>query len=191
MEVITIFFYTFALVFVGELGDKTQIAAGTGTLANRTQIRIIFFSSALALVVVAGLTVFFAGLIPHAWIPFIQKAGGLLLVCYGCYLFLQAGTAKEDGTEELQVSGWKLFLTHFLIVFIAELGDKTQIVTLAVAIENQALLSVVFGASAAALVSVTALTVWGITKVPRRWITPIQRIGAALMSLYGIHMLVT
>jgi len=63
MDLITIFLTTFGLIFIGELGDKTQIAAGTGTLANKKKVRLIFFSSALALVAVAGLTVFGAGFI--------------------------------------------------------------------------------------------------------------------------------
>jgi putative Ca2+/H+ antiporter (TMEM165/GDT1 family) len=73
VELLSIFASTFLLVFIGELGDKTQIATGTGTLANRGQPQVVFFSSTLALVTVAGLTVFFAGLIPPAVLPQVQK----------------------------------------------------------------------------------------------------------------------
>lgn len=187
MEITTTVFYTFVLVFVGEMGDKTQIAAGTGALANRGRTRTIFLSSALALTTVAGLTVFFAGFIPANWIPVIQKIGGVLLVGYAVYLFKKAGVEAES-EESTDSVGWKLFITHFVVVFIAELGDKTQIATLAVAVDNQTQLLPVFFASAGALVTVTALTVWGVTKLPARWIVTIQRIGAILMAVYGIYM---
>jgi putative Ca2+/H+ antiporter (TMEM165/GDT1 family) len=60
-------------VFVGELGDKTQIAAGTNTLANRRHTGTIFLSSSLALLAVAGLTVFGAGFIPSNLVPLPKK----------------------------------------------------------------------------------------------------------------------
>lgn len=190
MELITIFSYTFLLVFIGELGDKTQIATGTGALANRARTRIIFLSSALALVAVAGLTVLLAGLIPEKFIPIIEITGGLMLITYGSYLFFTANESDGDG-DNSDENGWKLFLVHFSVVFVAELGDKTQIVTLAVAVENQAFLPLVFLASASALVSVTGLTVWGAAKIPTHWIKTVQRIGAFFMSLYGLYMILT
>jgi putative Ca2+/H+ antiporter (TMEM165/GDT1 family) len=45
---------------------------------------------------------------------------------------------------------WKLFLTTFGMVFLAELGDKTQLATMLLASENKAIW-VVFAGSALAL----------------------------------------
>lgn len=191
MDLITIYFSTFLLVFIGELGDKTQIAAGTGTLANARSVKIIWLSSSVALVCVAGLTVFGAGLIPTRFIPTITLVGGALLALYGIYLLRKAGTAIEaQEGEDRQSNGWKLFVSHFTVVLIAELGDKTQMATLAVALENQVNLPLVFFASASALVSVTTLTVWGVTKIPSAAIVRVQQIGALLMIGYGLYMLI-
>lgn len=189
MDLGTVFISTFFLVFIGELGDKTQIAAGTGTLANRKQTGAIFLSSILALTAVSGLTVFGAGLIPQAFIPTLTLVGGGLLIVYGIYLFFKTDNSDDtdDGFEEK--SAWGLFLSQFLVVFLAELGDKTQIVTLGAAIKNQAELIVVFVASASALIIVTSITIWGITKVPGGWVKNLQRAGAALMIAYGIYMM--
>lgn len=189
MDPVSVFASTFLLVFVGELGDKTQIAAGTGALANRRRAGTIFVASILALTAVSGLTVFGAGLIPPAFVPTLRLIGGGLLIAYGIYLFLGAKTPiGEDDTPEAKTI-WKLFVSQFLVVFLAELGDKTQIATLAAAIENQAELRLVFIASTTALVAVTSITVWGITKVPLRWVKRLQQIGALLMVAYGIYML--
>lgn len=190
MDLLTIFFSTFLFVFIGELGDKTQIAAGTGTLANKRKIGIIFFSSSFALIAVAGITVYFAGLIPENTIPYIKKVGGALLVVYGTYLYTQSGKADDETEESSQVNDWALFLSHFSVVFMAEMGDKTQIATLAVAIENQSHLFTVFLASGSALVTVTGITVWGVTKIPSHWVIRVQQIGAFLMVIYGMYMFV-
>lgn len=189
MDLFSVFISTFLLVFVGELGDKTQIAAGTGTLANRRQTGTIFFSSAIALMAVSGLTVFGAGLIPQSFIPTLTMIGGGLLIVYGIHLFRKKDNADDESASVDTKSAAGLFFSQFFVVFIAELGDKTQIATLAAAIENQAELLVVFAASASALVTVTSLTVWGITKVPQHWMKHLQRMGACLMVIYGIYML--
>lgn len=107
---------------------------------------------------------------------------------YAVYLFWQAGVDTDESEESSESMGWELFLAHFTVVFVAELGDKTQIATLAVAVENQTKLLPVFIASASALIMVTALTVWGVTMLPTRWMVTIQRIGAILMAAYGIYM---
>lgn len=190
MDLIVLFLTTFLLVFIGELGDKTQIAAGTGTLANQRNTRIIFLSSALALITVAGLTVFFAGLIPKSFVPTIVKVGGVLLVLYGVYLYRKINSEDSDDMALEKNNGWLLFFSHFTVVFIAELGDKTQMVTLAVAIENKSFLLIVFAASATALVTVTAITIWGVTKLPDKWLPLIQKAGAVGMILYGLYMLI-
>jgi putative Ca2+/H+ antiporter (TMEM165/GDT1 family) len=54
---------------------------------------------------------------------------------------------------------WKVFATVFGTVFLAELGDKTQIATLLFASRNAASLWTIFVAASAALVLTTAIGV--------------------------------
>lgn len=189
VDLLTVFVSTFLLVFMGELGDKTQIAAGTGTLANRRQAGTIFFSSALALVTVAGVTVFLAGLIPQSYLPILTKIGGGFLIVYGLYLFFKKDNDTDDKTAPDLKSAWGLFLIQFFTVLANEIGDKTQFATLGSALKNQTNLLVVFTASASALVAVTGLTVFLATKIPASWAVRLQYIGAGLMIVYGIYMI--
>ena len=54
---------------------------------------------------------------------------------------------------------FKIFLTIFITVLLAELGDKTQIATLLFAANKQASKIMVFCAAALALVTATAIAV--------------------------------
>jgi putative Ca2+/H+ antiporter (TMEM165/GDT1 family) len=54
---------------------------------------------------------------------------------------------------------WKIFLTIFASVFIAELGDKTQLATMLFAADKEVSKYTVFLAASAALVVATALGV--------------------------------
>jgi len=54
---------------------------------------------------------------------------------------------------------WKIFLTIFISVFIAELGDKTQLATMLFAADRQVSKYTVFLAASAALIVATAIGV--------------------------------
>lgn len=85
---------------------------------------------------------------------------------------------------------WKLALTTFVTVFLAEMGDKTQLATLSFASSGSRV--AVFVGSAVALIATTAIAVLagGIVArhVPPVWI---RRAAGALFLLLGVVFLVT
>ena len=54
---------------------------------------------------------------------------------------------------------WKIFITVFLAVFIAELGDKTQLATMLFAADKEVSKFTVFLAASAALIVASAIGV--------------------------------
>jgi Ca2+/H+ antiporter, TMEM165/GDT1 family len=84
---------------------------------------------------------------------------------------------------------WKVFTTAFITLFLAELGDKTQLAVITMTSGTESKLSVFLGASLA-LVAVTLIGVLlgGVLSqyVPTEWL---QRIVAAAFIVIGLLML--
>lgn len=76
-------FYTFFLVFVAELGDKTQLATMLLS-AKSNSIISVFIGSSLALVCSSFIGVF-AGAYITRYVPpsYIQNAAGILFILMG------------------------------------------------------------------------------------------------------------
>ena len=83
---------------------------------------------------------------------------------------------------------WKLFGSTFLAIFLAEMGDKTQLATLSLAAGGSR--AVVFAASATALVATSAIAVLAgevvSRAIPTAWI---RRAAGALFVVMGVLFL--
>ena len=83
---------------------------------------------------------------------------------------------------------WKIFVSTFTAIFLAEMGDKTQLATLSLAAGGSRW--VVFAASAAALVATSAIAVLAgeavSRAVPPVWI---RRAAGALFLVLGVLFL--
>ena len=84
---------------------------------------------------------------------------------------------------------WKIFATAFTTLFLAELGDKTQLAVITMSANTNSKLSIFLGA-AAALVVVTLIGVLGgsllSSYIPTEWL---QRIVAVAFIAIGVLML--
>ena len=84
---------------------------------------------------------------------------------------------------------WKLIATTFGTIFLAELGDKTQLAAMSLSASSQKPLSIFIGASLA-LVTVSAVGVAvgaGLSEVIPMAV--VRKIGAAAFVLIGVAML--
>jgi Ca2+/H+ antiporter, TMEM165/GDT1 family len=86
---------------------------------------------------------------------------------------------------------WKLLLSTFASIFVAEIGDKTQLATLSLAAGGKSKLSV-FAGSALALCAASAIAVL-VGEGVSRFISPIwlRRIAGAVFIALGVLFLLT
>ena len=88
-----------------------------------------------------------------------------------------------------RVMDWKLFASTFIAIFVAEIGDKTQLATLSLAAGGSSRW-VVFAGSAAALVAASAIAVVageGLTRaIPPIWL---KRGAGILFIVLGVLFL--
>ena len=183
---------TFGLLFIAELGDKTQLAVITQTCRYRRPWAV-FAGASLALAAVSGVGVLagqLAGwLIPGQWIRWIAGAGfvvmGLLLAREAWKKEPEEGPACQEEASTVCSPG-RVFGSTFLLLALAEMGDKTQLAVFARASESGRPWAVLIGA-VAALAAVTALGVVGgqglVRVVPERWL---HRIAAVAFVVMGI-----
>ncbi|GAA4951585.1 TMEM165/GDT1 family protein [Streptomonospora halophila] len=120
-----------AVVFVAELGDKTQLVAMS--LATRYRAATVLLGITIATLLVHGLSVLIAEVVglalPTDW---ITLAAGIAFVGFGVWTLL--GDELTDKDEERAASrriGSGL-ITVAVVFFTAELGDKTMLATITV-----------------------------------------------------------
>ncbi len=174
---------TAVLVFMAEIGDKSQIVCMT--LAARHRGVPVLLGSVVAFAVLNLLAVFF-GVIVANTIPEIYVASvvALLFLLFGLQsLFSRQENLNQDEVPKL--SSHSLLITAFLMIFIAEFGDKTQITVAGLSARFDAT-GVWLGATLALAVT-SALAVW----VGRRLLQHIpihlmQRLSGVVFLLIGL-----
>lgn len=186
----------FGLVFIAELGDKTQLAVMTQTCKFRRPWPV-FFGGSLALTAVTALGAV-GGRVLGEFIPaeVIRLIAAVAFVVMGALIWREAsksqGAECETDVECVDDAGraklnWQAFGTTFTLLFFAELGDKTQLAVLGLSSKQAAL--PVFAGGALALTVVTALGVVGGQQLAC-WIPEklLLKISAAAFVVMGILM---
>jgi len=114
----------FVLIFLAEIGDKSQLVCMT--LASRHRHMPVFWGALAAFMVLNLLAVIFGAalalVLPERLVAALVAA---LFAVFGV-LSLRAG-AEEDCEDVAPRPGHSIFATAFLMLFLAEMGDKTQL----------------------------------------------------------------
>jgi len=227
---------TFGLIFVAELGDKTQLAVVTQTCKYRRPWAV-FWGASLALTAVTLIGAVGGQLLGQVIPPTVLRIiAALAFVVMGILIGREAARAGHNAIGEaceylpgyhLSISGqktpprrgleqvspgcekilpggekdcpppaawdWKAFGSTFGLLFVAELGDKTQLAVLSLAGKYKAPWPVFLG-GAAALTVVTALGAVGgqglCRLVPERLLLWISAVAFVVMgTLMGFGLL--
>jgi putative Ca2+/H+ antiporter (TMEM165/GDT1 family) len=181
----------FALVFVAELPDKTMIA--TLIMGSRYRPVLVWLGATLAFFIHAVVAVAVGQLLqllPHRW---IEAVTALLFAGGAAYLLLVPEKEEEaEGEAEAEGAsvGLKTVGAAFLVIFIGEFGDLTQILTANLAAKYHAPLAVFVGAFGA-LTTVAALGAFGGRALLRYLpLAVIRKVGGVLLAGFAVYTLV-
>jgi putative Ca2+/H+ antiporter (TMEM165/GDT1 family) len=124
----------FGIIFIGELPDKTMFASLL--LAARGKAGSVWIGAAAAFLVHVAIAVTVGGvlltLLPHRW---VQAVVALVFLIGAVLAFRDAGEDGEDaadgeaGPEARKSGSQRMIRTAFVVIFLAEWGDLTQILT--------------------------------------------------------------
>jgi putative Ca2+/H+ antiporter (TMEM165/GDT1 family) len=172
----------FAVVFLAELGDKTQLVALT--LAGRYPAVKVLATLGAAIAVLQTLSVTAGALISEA-VPdrAIAVGAGLLFLGFAVWTWRSADEDEEDGADTS--AGRAGLVSVAVAFFLAELGDKTMLTTAGLAADRGAV--PVWIGSFAAMLAATALAVLaGRALMSRIRPRTLRRIGAGAFAVVGI-----
>ncbi|HEY0806560.1 MAG TPA: TMEM165/GDT1 family protein [Pseudonocardiaceae bacterium] len=180
----------FGIVFVGELPDKTMFASLV--LAARGRILLVWLGAAAAFVVHVAIAVTVGGvlftLLPH---QLVQGAVALLFL-FGAVIAYRETRSYDDEPSDTgyRFEGARTILTAFVVIFIAEWGDLTQILTANLAARYDNAIEVGI-AAVAALWAVAALAMVAGRLMRRLPVPLVRRVTAVallvLAALVGIE----
>ncbi len=174
---------SFALLFLAEMGDKTQLMAMT--LACRYRPAPVIAGAFLAFLILNLLAVLVGeALFRYLPQPLILATAGLLFLFFAYRSWVDAQEETTDETETRDDRG--AFLSSFMLIFLAELGDKTQLAMIALAACSGSIWSVFVGGTLALwAVSLIGILLGStlLRRIPETWL---HRTAAALFALFGL-----
>ncbi len=178
----------FGVVFVAELPDKTALAALV--LASRNAALPVLLGSAAALAVQSAIAVAAGQLVSLLPSHVVHLVSGGVFVISAVVMWFRKPDEEKAREEEDRKGFWRTAWLVFVVVFLAEWGDLTQIATAALAARYAAPLAVFVGATAA-LWSVSALAVV-VGNRAGKLLSPrvTQRVAAVAFAVVGVALLV-
>lgn len=177
--------FAFAVVFLAELGDKSQLM--TLTFATRYRPVTVLAGITAATAIMNGLSVLAGGLVGTALPPGpVAIAAGLAF--FGFAIWTMRGAHHDDGDDSVGRSRIPV-LAVAVTFLLAEFGDKTMLAVATLATTRDGL-GVWAGATAgmvgANIVAILVGRQLG-DRIPERWI---KRGAAAAFVAFGLWLLV-
>ncbi|MGW0205186.1 TMEM165/GDT1 family protein [Streptomyces sp. NPDC003233] len=184
---ITVTALVFGVIFLAELPDKTALAGLV--LGTRYRASYVFAGVAAAFLLHVVLAVAAGSVLTLLPQRIVHALTGVLFLAGAAVLLLKKDEGEEEIKKPADQSFWRVAGTGFMLIFVAEFGDLTQIMTANLAARYNDPLSVGLGA-VLGLWAVAGLGIVGgkalMKKVPLRLIT---QIAALLMLALGVWSL--
>lgn len=187
-----LFASVFSVIFIAELPDKTALS--TLLMATKGRPTAVFLGVAMAFLVQCLVAVAFGRLIallPQTW---VHLASGLIFLffAYQAWFAHEEDEEKGEACDLPKPAFWPSAGKAFVVIFIAEWGDLTQIATASLAARYEESLVTVFLAATLALWSVTGIAVVVGRKVGHLvHVGLLHKVSAVLFAGIGLYFLAT
>lgn len=179
------FFVSTGIVALAEIGDKTQLLALLLTTQFRRPVPIV-----LGILVATLANHTFAGAV-GAWVATVLDPDILRWVLGLSFIGMALWTLIPDKLDDDQPakSQTGVFVTTLIAFFLAEMGDKTQVATVALAAQYQALFWVVVGTTMGMMLANVPVVVFGEWLIRRIPVRTIHIVCAVLFAMMGALVL--
>ena len=177
------FFVSTAIVALAEMGDKTQLLALVLAARFRKPWPIVL-GILVATLVNHGL----AGAV-GAWVTTFIGPQMLRWILGASFIAMAAWMLIPDKLDEGDADGkprWGVFGTTLVAFFLAEMGDKTQIATVALAAQYKAWAAVVAGTTLGMMLANAPVVWFGDRLVKKVPIRVVHLVSAAIFAVLGM-----
>lgn len=179
------FLVSTGVVALAEIGDKTQLLALLLAVRFRTAWPIV-------------LGIFVATLANHAlasavgaWLVNVVGPGAMRWILGLSFIAMAIWTLIPDSApdESSTTPRYGVFATTVIAFFLVEMGDKTQIATVALAAQYHSIVLVVIGTTLGMMIANVPVVFAGealMRRVPLRWIRVVAAIAFLALGLYAL-----
>lgn len=173
--------FSTAIVALAEMGDKTQLLSFVLAAKLKRKVPI-----ALGILLATLANHFLAGYV-GTWLASLVSPRTLKWIIALSFFAFGAWALRPDELKEDQkLRGAGVFLTSCIAFFLVEMGDKTQLATIALAARYDSLVAVVLGTTLGMMIA-NVPAVWMGEALARRVNMKVLRwIAAGLFVLLGV-----
>jgi Ca2+/H+ antiporter, TMEM165/GDT1 family len=175
------FIISTSVVALAEMGDKTQLLSFLLAAKLKHRAPII-----LGILVATLVNHFLAGYV-GVWLAHLVSTQALRWIVALSFFAFGAWALRPDKLEEdRSLRGAGVFLTTLIAFFLVEMGDKTQLATVALAARYDSLVTVVLGTTLGMMIA-NVPAVWIGEALARRVNMKVMRwVAAVLFAVLGV-----
>lgn len=179
------FLISTGIVALAEIGDKTQLLAFILAAKFRKPVPIIF-----GILVATIANHAFAGAL-GSWITSMVAPETMRWILGLSFIAMAIWTLIPDKFEagDAKLARYGVFGTTLIAFFLAEMGDKTQVATVALAAQYQALIAVVAGTTFGMMVANVPAVIMGDRIANKMPVRLVHAIAAGIFAALGVMTL--
>ena len=174
-------FFSTTVVALAEMGDKTQLLSFVLAAKFKHKWSILF-----GILFATLANHFLAGYV-GAWLARLVSPQALRwIVALSFFAFALWALKPDKLDEDRKLRGTGVFLTTLVAFFMVEMGDKTQLATVALAARYESLVAVVLGTTLGMMIANVPAVWLGEALAHRVNMKVMRRVAAALFVVLGV-----